>query len=1715
MKKILYLLLTFISVTLISACGTKIDVSINLKTTDFQIVEGDTKELLYEMTDNDELGVTFTSSDEAILTVSDAGVVTAVSSGEASITVASVEDATITATIDITVLKEVKVLLTTGNSGIIEGNTLQLDYSLVDNDDLGVTFTSSNDEVVTVSDTGLVTAVNSGVATITVTSVEDLTKSKVVEITVSKDVLVSFTTENPIVIVGNTLQLDYSLVENDTLGVTFTSSDESVLTVSDAGLVTAVSSGVANVTVTSVEDTTKTATVQVTVSKEVVVAITTENSEIAEEDTLQLVYTLVDNNESGVTFTSSDESVLTVSDAGLITAVSNGVATVTVASVEDATKTATVEITVVKEVVISFTTENSDIAEDGTLQLVYTLVDDDNLGVTFTSSDDSILTVSTTGLVTAVSNGVATVTVASVEDSTKTATIEITVLKDVVLSLITEDTSIGTNGTLQLTYSLVDNKDLGITFVSSDESVITVSDTGLVTAVNGGVVTITVTSVEDSTKTATVEITVLGDLVQGYYVDASVTDGEIRIVDSEYLIEGVNLFATINDALNSVDSSSEANPAVINILAGTYSEDVVVDLDFVVLSGPNRFVNPNSSTRTSEAIITGQIKINGSNYVLIEGLSFQGAGQVTIEKTSTVEYFEFHNNVVIDNTSTAAILFDYEDADNNVVNVKISNNLFDSLTGRAWFIYYSENIQIIENKVLSVASDNKIFGSYGTVDIIGNEFADMGHRGIHVVGFTDGLITVNENYMHDSTVAQAPIAIWAYPEYSENVVIEVNYNILENVGKGLYIDMSYKNDAGSWVCDIATDAHANYNIIENVGNGSYYLGSAGCHTPNFKDNYFGYDDLSTMVTYRTDVSTIGTDFYTSKDQIVYPSGVYVVSLTAKEGDTIEFLGETRTYGIDYFDSINDALNASRTLNSLKNVEIYLLEGTYDESFTIRQNNIAIYGPNKGINPLTGTRVGEAVLTGLVHLGNGEEVYKNIVIDGLKFTDGAQLRANVSKSVDNITISNNIAEDIVYPVTNSAAAFLMFDTTSKEKAANNVVVLNNKFVNIDNYSYASAFLFTYVSNVDFIGNYVENTKYQNSIIGSDGFVNVIGNEFTAVQNKALTIKNFTGGFIYVADNYFHDWTVNQQAIAIYAGPQYEVNTTVIVNYNRIDTVGKGIYLDMSYKNSAGSWVTDLPITAEANYNVLENVTGSYYIATDSSDSADFKWNYYNGLTDLSSMGVYRVNVTNIGSDFYTDKANVPTYTELVPVVPTTLSISNTETELAINAELQMTYVIDENATNKLVRWSTSNESIATIDPVSGVLSTHDFGEVTIYATSMIDGSLIAEYTLTVRMDDMVSISTDGNPSNLIVGDDITLVANTLPTLDVDVTWTTSDPTIATVDENGVVTTLKEGVVEITATYTADTTVHNSMTLQVFNSLVTTEDNAQSLLNYLITAQKGYVDSLEFDVIGWEGNYHLQTYNSVSTYYFDGLTVDSQLIPLGNGNRPGEGMNELPDGVTSYNDDNVHWVVIHDTASSAETADAKAHANYVDNENTSSSWHFTIDDEEIWQHLPTTERAYHAGDGSTNVGEGDYLGGGNRNGIGIEMAVNEGSDVYRTWQRTAKYAATLLLEYNLPLSHQVYHNDMSGKQCPNTLLTAGLSDLFKSFVASEYYVQSQFDGATITFTSNNPDILDNTGRIISSVEEGTTVSYTIEVTYNGETVSQTFYTYVSSSLTKLYS
>jgi N-acetylmuramoyl-L-alanine amidase len=115
-----------------------------------------------------------------------------------------------------------------------------------------------------------------------------------------------------------------------------------------------------------------------------------------------------------------------------------------------------------------------------------------------------------------------------------------------------------------------------------------------------------------------------------------------------------------------------------------------------------------------------------------------------------------------------------------------------------------------------------------------------------------------------------------------------------------------------------------------------------------------------------------------------------------------------------------------------------------------------------------------------------------------------------------------------------------------------------------------------------------------------------------------------------------------------------------------------------------------------------------------------------------------------------------------------------------------------------------------------------------------------------------------------------------------------------------------------------------------------------------------------------------------------------------------------------------------------------------------WHFTTDDRQAIQHMPTSEQGEHA----------DFDGPGNRYSIGIEMCEHRGSSRAATVERTAKLSAILMKRHGIPLRNIVphYHWPRRGasppnKNCPHFLLENGRPGArWRSFLGRvNYYYQ----------------------------------------------------------------
>ena len=299
--------------------------------------------------------------------------------------------------------------------------------------------------------------------------------------------------------------------------LTWSSSDESIVTVDENGKVKAIKEGKATITVTTKDGNHK-ATVTITVSKEdikvtgVSFSNTTLNLATGSSMTLKPTISPSDATNKGLTWKSSDSSIVSVSDKGVITGRKEGKATITVTT-KDGGYTATITVTVKDEPVTGVKIQgNSSMVINGkqTLKAVISPSNATNKGVTWESSDPSIATVDSKGNVVAKAKGTVTITVTT-KDGNHKATLNINVKEQLVTKITisgSKKVNVGKTITLKATVSPSNATNKGVTWSSSDESIATVDANGKVTGKKAGKVTIKATAKDGSkvSKTYTIEV---------------------------------------------------------------------------------------------------------------------------------------------------------------------------------------------------------------------------------------------------------------------------------------------------------------------------------------------------------------------------------------------------------------------------------------------------------------------------------------------------------------------------------------------------------------------------------------------------------------------------------------------------------------------------------------------------------------------------------------------------------------------------------------------------------------------------------------------------------------------------------------------------------------------------------------------------------------------------------------------------------------------------------------------------------------------------------------------------------------------------------------------------------------------------------------------------------------------------------------------------------
>ena len=175
-----------------------------------------------------------------------------------------------------------------------------------------------------------------------------------------------------------------------------------------------------------------------------------------------------------------------------------------------------------------------------------------------------------------------------------------------------------------------------------------------------------------------------------------------------------------------------------------------------------------------------------------------------------------------------------------------------------------------------------------------------------------------------------------------------------------------------------------------------------------------------------------------------------------------------------------------------------------------------------------------------------------------------------------------------------------------------------------------------------------------------------------------------------------------------------------------------------------------------------------------------------------------------------------------------------------------------------------------------------------------------------------------------------------------------------------------------------------------------------------------------------------------------------------------------GYVMPNEDNVLWIVVHDTGLSTVGVNAERLAQnqwnsaYIGAER-DASWTYTVDDFGIYQSYEDTVTLWHATDGRSQ-------GGGNLNGIGIEMCVNADGNFEACFLNDARLIGHLLKEYNLGMLNMKQHFDFYiQKNCPQKIrdndrwfefLTVCIWEYISQTLLTEYEISYEITADNLT-------------------------------------------------------
>ncbi len=1048
--------------------------------------------------------------------------------------------------------------------------------------------------------------------------------------------------------------------------------------------------GTATITVSVVgEDVSATITVTVTRPDPTSVAITGAGN-VAVESTLQLTGAVSPATaDQGLTWTSEDAEIATVSNTGLVTGVGVGTVKITATSTAKNTIKAEVNVTVVLPDPSGITVTGADEIILGSEGATYTAVVAPVLAVqsvVWSVSDTTKASVSAAGLVTPIAAGsvdvIATSTVSSTVAGQKTITIVLPAPTGITVSG-PDVVKVGKTGT----FTAVVAPALAVqtvTWSTSDALKATVDASGVLTGVAEGTVNVIATSTVLGTIVGQKSITigpadpvVTFDLNEGYW-PITISDEFIKIdptqtspvtffnpTNAEYLaVYTTNVFL--------IDANKKFTPSKwVHRIALTRNTAGFYEVGAVILAGTD---NP-ENLGTYEYILFAHDG-NATGYAFLGGLT---VGQIV-----TFSGFDILETVPGTITGTVKVYPASSAYSNTVVEFLPNTDLPQPTKVEHDFVGWYANAELTGDAVTQATATGTLYAKYvellpETITVTGQLFLDVAEKATYKASVAPARANQGVTWStSDITIA----------------TIDAVTGELTAVKAGTVDVIATSTKTNTIAGELEVTVYGEPTAITYVGPTEFVVGGSGTAKAAMTAAEGEVAD-PTLVTYSVDTPAVATIDAASGVVSALTAGTATVTITSTLNNTIVGTQLITVYEAthtipttkyivtkDYADKVSFiselypgnyivGYNAFTTLTdalakAVAGDEITVMAGTYEENVTISVNNLTIKGNNVDISAFDlDDRKEESIISGTITLGDVE----GITLDGLQISVG-QIRSVAA--LKDIMLKNLYFVDSSAP---AAEGVVFFGLSAAADVNENITVTGCNF----NDNKATGYRGVRINNVKNIT--ITDTYFY-------GFYDTIRLE---CQGNAANVSDGVQGTAVIEDNKFEMNVQYPIYFTTWAATSVEINR----NYIAVDPAGAGTYGFMRLDNYVPK--TDVKSVVHIQYNVFPYNTEWHEVRVNSKGATKdqlevhVNFNEFNEIpwSDETDQCTHIADHSSIASDFIVDgAANFFKYEEEVKSVYFLKTDYNPY--YRSEADLETLYVDDDwagKAENEIVNYDT--------------------------------------------------------------------------------------------------------------------------------------------------------------------------------------------------------------------------------------------------------------------------------------------------------------------------------------------------------------------------------------------------------------------------------------------